>query len=405
MSRTATHDPVLEQLRAERDKARDAAIALAESEEFDPKADAYVALESRALQLDTQLEKLVTLYGQQESADALFGRVSRTTQIAEARENLASPMSWGETFTRSDVWTTYPGRGTSSRLQLDSDPQTRALPTGLADLIAAGWKGGTTQVDATPPPTPTPLLDAMPNVTVSSNSIEVVTFVKIAGGADIVPEKGAKPSAEWAPTVVPGTLDTIAVYTQLTRQMVEDAAAVRSLIDSGLRREVLLKEELEAAAALVAAVLPTATGETLLAAIRVGIAEVQGAGYNPSAALINPMDWADLDIHMLEHSNVGTQVTYQTYWGLRLISSPAQPVGTVTVGDFNSGVQHYVRSGVSLYITDSHADTFLSNVFTLLAERRTKTVVTRPAALCEVTAAAGGAAAAGTASSRRSRSE
>lgn len=380
------HDQVLENLRAERDQARDTAIALAESDDFDPTADAFVQLESRSASLDSQIERLVNLYGAREQADALQGRFARGAQRTEQREQGAT-LSWGETFVRSEVFSQYPGRGTSSRLHLDSDPQTRALPTGLADLLAAGWKGGTTQVDTTAPGTPTPLLDTMPNITVSTNAIEAVTFAKVAGGAAIVPEKGAKPSAEWAPTVTPATLDNIAVYTQLTRQMIEDAAAVRSLIDTGLRREVTLKEELEAAAALVAATLPTADGAgDLLAGIRVGIATVQGAGYNPTAALINPMDWADLDVHLLDHQSVGEAAVHSNYWGLRLIASPAQAAGTVTVGDFNAGVQHYVRSGVSLYISDSHADTFLSNVFTLLAERRSKTLVTRPAALCEVTA-------------------
>jgi hypothetical protein len=239
-------------------------------------------------------------------------------------------------------------------------------------------------VDATAPAIPTPLLDTMPSITVSQNGIEVVVWQKVAGGAAIVPEKGAKPSAEYGPVVTPSTLDTIAVYTQLTRQMTEDAPAVRDTINNELRREVLLKAE--AAAALVAASLPTADGDgDLLAGIRVGIATVQGAGYNPNAALINPADWAALDIAVIGGTLLGPTIQ-SNYWGLRLISSPAQPAGTVTVGDFAAGVQHYVRSGVSLYITDSHADTFLSNVFTLLAERRTKTVVTRPAALCEVTA-------------------
>jgi hypothetical protein len=380
------HDTVLANLRAERDQARDTAIALAESDDFDPTADAFVQLESRSASLDSQIERLVNLYGARDQADALDGRLSRATTRTEQRDQ-AAPMSWGETFVRSEQFTNYHMNGTSGRLFLDSEPQTRALPTGLADLIAAGWKGGTTQVDTTAPTTPTPLLDTMPNIVVSSNSIEAVTFAKVAGGAAIVPEKGAKPSAEWAPTVTPATLDTIAVYTQLTRQMIEDASAVRTLIDTGLRREVTLKEELEAAAALVAATLPTADGSgDLLAGIRVGIATVQGAGYNPTAALINPMDWADLDVHLLDHQSVGEAAVHSNYWGLRLISSPAQAAGTVTVGDFNSGVQHYVRSGVSLYVTDSHADTFLSNVFTLLAERRSKTLVTRPAALCEVTA-------------------
>lgn len=379
-------DPVIDDLRAERDKARDAAIALAESDDFDPNSESFRALETRSASLDAQVERLVTLYGARDAADSLDGRLARSATRAEDRA--AGPaLSWGETFTRSDVFTTYPGRGTSSRLVLDSEPQTRALPTGLADLLAAGWKGGTTQIDTTPPQTPTPLLDTMPNITVSSNAIEAVVWSKVAGGAAIVPEKGAKPSAEWAPAVTPATLDNIAVYTQLTRQMVEDASAVRSLIDQGLRREVLLKEETEAAAALVAATLPTADGAgDLLSGIRIGIATVQGEGYNPTAALINPMDWAALDVHMLDHQTVGEAAVQRGYWGLRLIASSAQPEGTVTVGDFSAGVQHYVRSGVALYISDSHADTFLSNVFTILAERRTKTLVTRPDALCEVTA-------------------
>jgi HK97 family phage major capsid protein len=387
MPTTATRtDPVLSQLREERDRARDAAIAMAESDDFDPTSDAFTALETRSASLDAQVERLVTLYGQRDAADAMDGRLSRSATRTDARDTFTAPESWGETFTRSEVFTTYPGRGTSSRLNLDNGPQTRALPTGLADLVAAGWKGGTTTVDTTPPPIPTPLLDVMPSITVSQNGIEVVQWVKVQGGADIVPEKGAKPSVEYGPTVVPATLDNIAVYTQLTRQMTEDAPAVRSLIDNELRREVLLKEETEAAAALVAATLPTADGAgSLLSGIRVGIAEVQAAGYNPNAALINPADWAALDIAVIGGTLLGPTIS-NTYWGLRLISSPAQPAGTVTVGDFAAGVQHYVRSGVSLYITDSHASTFLSNVFTILAERRTKTVVTRPLALCEVTA-------------------
>jgi hypothetical protein len=45
----------------------------------------------------------------------------------------------------------------------------------------------------------------------------------------------------------------------------------------------------------------------------------------------------------------------------------------------------FYRSGISLYVTDSHASTFTANVFTLLAERRSKTVVVKPQALAECT--------------------
>gem|GEM_PF-4770471 len=80
---------------------------------------------------------------------------------------------------------------------------------------------------------------------------------------------------------------------------------------------------------------------------------------------------------------LGGPAVTQTFWGLTPIPSTAQAVGTAVVGDFRSGMNHYTRSAVALYITDSHDVTFLSNVFTLLAERRSKTVVVRPQALCE----------------------
>lgn len=381
---------VLDNIRAERDDARNAALAMAEADDFSPDDPTFKQLETRAADLDRRAGTLATLLEQQQAAEALDGRLSRA-QRRDDPQPTQTRESWGEAFVRSEVFTGYPGRGTSSRLTLDAPPMVRALPTGIADLIAAGWKGGTTTVDATAPPVPTPLLDAMTSVTVSQNAIDVVVWAKVSGGAAKVAEKAAKPPAEYAPTVTPATLDMIAVYTQLTRQLVEDAPAVRSLIDGELQREVLVKEESEAAAALAAATLPTATvpfGESLLSAIRVGIGTVQAAGYNPNAVLVNPADWATLDIAILGGTMAGPVIN-TNYWGLSVIADNAQPLGTATVGDFRAGVQHYTRSGVSLYITDSHADTFLSNVFTILAERRSKTLVTRPAALVECSVTAG----------------
>jgi HK97 family phage major capsid protein len=380
---------ILDSIRADRDDARNAALALAEAEDFNPDDPTFVDLQARADTLDKRAATIAGILEKQGAADALDGRLSK----AHKRADTDTPVrleSWGELFTRSDVFTNYPGRGTSSRLLIDT-PQVRALPTSLADLVAAGWKGGTLTVDATAPPTPTPLLDAVTTVNVSQNAIDVVVWAKVAGGAAVVPEEGAKPSAEYAPTVTPATLDTIAVWTQLTRQLMEDASAVTSLINGELQREVLTKEEDEAAAALAAATLPTATvpvGESLLSAIRVGIGTVQAAGYQPNAVLVNPADWATLDIAILGGTMAGPVIN-TNYWGLSVIAANDQPAGTATVGDFRAGVQHYVRSGVSLYVTDSHASTFVNNVFTILAERRSKTLVTRPAALVECSVTAG----------------
>lgn len=382
--------PVLDKIRTERDQVRAAALAIAEGDNFDPADENFKELEARAAQLDTRAASLAKILEEQAAADALDGRLSKAQKRQEdKREHGPAQVreSWGEAFVRSEMFKDYRGRGTSPLLEIDAT-QARALPTGLADMISAGLTFGKTQVDITAPAAPTPLLDNVTTVNVSSNAVEFVKWAKSAGGAAVVAEKGNKPSAEFAPTVTSDTLDTIAVYTQLTRQLIEDASAVRSLIDSELRRDVIREEEAQAAAALAAATLPAFDGMAsagLLPAIRKGMAIVQAAGYQPNAVLLNPGDYADLDVDVMGTTLDGPKVR-GGYWGLTPIPSSVQPVGTATVGDFRAGIQRFVRSQVNLYITDSHASTFLSNVFTLLAERRSLTAVVRPQALVEVTA-------------------
>lgn len=379
---------ILDNLRAERDRDRAAARAMIESKDYDPESDALKQLETRATKLDAQIEHLTKTYEAQRAADAVDGRLVKAERARERQTTTVQARdSWGEQFVNSDQFRDYRGRGSSGIVEINAgDIQSRALPTGLTDLTAAGLVLPKTTVDLQPPAPPTPLLDAISKVPVSNNAIEFVTWAKVAGGAAVVAEKGAKPSAEWAPSVTSDTLDTIAVYTQLTRQLIEDMPSVRSYIDGELVRDVVLKEEQQTAAALAAAVLPTAEGEDLLAAIRVGIATVQTAGYSPNAVLMNPADWAALDVAVMSSTLIGPMVR-QSFWGVTPIPSAAQPAGTAVVGDFKTAVTQWYRSAVALYVTDSHADTFLSNVFTLLAERRALTAVVRPQALVEVSAA------------------
>jgi hypothetical protein len=376
---------VLDRLTAERDEARSAAIALAEADDFDPANETFVGLEERATSLDSQIQKLVDLTDARSAADALDGRMSK----AAARDNgeAVETRSWGQQFIESDAFTGYRRHGTTPTVEA---VETRALPTGIADLVAAGLKPTATSVDVTAPRPPTVLSDNVNTVQVASNAVEFVSWKKVAGGAAVVGEKLAKPSAEWAPTVVPATLENIAVYTQLTRQMIEDFGAVRSYIDGELRWEVAVKEESQIAVAIQAATLPNIAGPAgagLLGAVRMGMVETYEAGYPATAVMMNPADAAAADLEVMG-ATVAGPVTQTGYWGLTVIQSSAQPAGTAIVGNFRMAVSRFVRSGIGLYVTDSHADTFLTNVFTLLAERRSKSAVIRPAALCEVTAGA-----------------
>jgi len=310
-----------------------------------------------------------------------------SVQSREQRPDEDRPTGLGDMFIRSEEWGRYQQAptGTSGRV---------AIPVGLFERAPLTTLSGTgtpwktpDRIDIARPSRQTPLLDLVQRVPVSSNSVDWVTYPAAAPLAAIVPENTAKPEATIAASVGTVTLDTIAHWAQATRQLLEDSAAARAFIDGELSRGVLDKIEAEIAAAMVAATLPAVTAPSLMAAIREGVGTVQAAGFQPNAVVLNPADYAALDIDVYGSTLLGPSLS-TSYWGLRPVAVGAQPAGTATVGDFTAGVYYLERTSVSVYVTDSHASTFISNVFTFLAEARGKGVVTRPEALVECTVGA-----------------
>jgi HK97 family phage major capsid protein len=180
--------------------------------------------------IDAQLKPLADFMESRAAAADL----SRTLGGASKREqSRVESRSIGELFAASDAFAQYRGMGTSARFVTEA----RALPIGTGDVAS---NKVVPRVDATLP-TSTPLLDAIPTINVSANGIEVVVWAKKSGGAAVVAEKSAKPAVEYGPTVTPKTLQTIAGYTQMTRQLMEDEPAVASTINSLLMRDVVLK--------------------------------------------------------------------------------------------------------------------------------------------------------------------
>jgi HK97 family phage major capsid protein len=370
---------VLNTLREERDQCRTAALAMVEADDYQPDSEALKQLEERGANLDSQIERLVKLMDAQSAADALDGRMAKTQKRAAVTTE-DRPLSWGEEFTRSAAFTEWTGRGSTSKLEIE----TRALPhtlTSMKDAIPSS------PVYDLTPPEPQAMLVPLSNViTVSTNAIDYVVWTLDSGAAAVVAEGAKKPELSWKPTVTSSSLDTVAGTTSFTRQLAEDASAVQSFINGELQREVTKKVEAEAKAALAAATLPTATGPAdagVSGAIRAGKAAVQAAGYNPNGFLISSDDLVGVDIAGM------SMFRGDPYWGLTPIVDPDLDAGDpITVGDFKAGVQHYRRNNVQLFLTDSHADAFVYNILWALAEQRCKTIVTKPAALVEVTAGA-----------------
>ena len=300
--------------------------------------------------------------------------------------------SWGDAFTTSEAFKSYPGAGTSQRVTVPFDLEQRAAIT-----LGAQPAGSLVPYVYTPATYTyqSPLLDVVGKVTTGANNVQWLQITpNPAPAATIVAEGELKPEQPYTETLVSDSLDTYAHWKAISRQALEDLPQVRSIVENRLRQGIVVALEGAISTALNAAPIPAVTGsaaagDSLLSAIRAGVGTVQASGYGqPNAVLLNPADWADLDIATI--GNAGGATGQTGFWGVRAIAVPSVPAGTAYVGNFNVAVQLFSRGTTDLYMTDSHADYFVRNLLLLLAEIRALATVPDPkaAAKCTVGAAA-----------------
>lgn len=380
---------VLDDLRDQRDEARNAALALMEADDYDPTADGLRQLEERAASLDTQIERMVRIHEQQEAADALDSRLTSAARRTEQHRNgqqAETRETPGQQFVMSAQYREYPGRGTSQRFEIESllETQHRAplLSTDFGDIALA------TQRAVEGPALDPVIFSVISTIPVTSGSVEVVTYDFDDKTAD-VPEGQPKPESGLAVNVEPLALLTQAHFVQMSRSLIEDAPAVRSRVDNELRRGVLKKMAANAFAALTGGTYQTADGGgSLLAGIRVAVGMLAGdgedTGFEANAVVLNPLDLADIDVELL--ATTGNPAVGQSYWGLTPVAHAGVAAGTAYVGDLRVALEHYRRTSATVYISDSHASTFTSNVMTLLGEGRSATALVNPNAVIEVDA-------------------
>ena len=350
------------------------------------------AWSQRCAAIDTQLGTLDEQMRSQRAYADLRTRLDHTEADPEPARELATrsaptPQDWGSLFVHSEAFRTYEGRGSSGEVLLPG-LFTRAAGD---PITVAGFPGGLPPYYFSPKPwqMTTPLLDVLGKIATSSG---VVTWYEWPGSyplAQKVAEAAAKPGTDIAPTPHTDSLETYAHWQALSRQALEDIPQVQSVVENALRGGVLAALEAAAAAALAASTIPGITNADLLAGIRIAVGDVQSRGYaQPNAVLLNPADFAELDLAVMAATVNGPQRT-GSVWGVPAIAVGAIPAGTAYVGDFNTAVTLFARDQVSAFMTDSHQDYFIRNLLVILAEQRALVAVTQPAAAEMVTVGTG----------------
>jgi HK97 family phage major capsid protein len=213
-------------------------------------------------------------------------------------------------------------------------------------------------------------------------------------------ESSTKNQSSFTLTAATATVEVIAHWIAISRQIFDDLVELREFLRSSLAWGLEKKfEEQILAGDGVSPDLPglittaasfdstllnliAANGYNKADALRAAILQLQETGYNATGIVLSPRDWFTLQTRKTTQQEylLGSPMAAldKILWSLPIVASPAMSTGTFLVGDFNSGAHIRMRLNGTLDISDSHSDFFTKNLLALRFEQRAALVTQRP---------------------------
>jgi HK97 family phage major capsid protein len=231
-----------------------------------------------------------------------------------------------------------------------------------------------------------------------SNAVEFAVQVARTNNAAVVAENTTKAYSNYTWNLQNFPVRTIAHLVKASRQILDDAPALRSTIDAEMRYGLEFAEEAEllygdGTGAHLLGIVPQATaysaafavtGETAIDRIRLAMLQGVLALYPMTGSVLNPTDWTKIE--MLKDA-MGRYIIGDPQgtiaprlWGLPVVASIAMTAGTFLTGAFKYGAQIFDRMAIEVLISTENVDDFEKNMISIRAEERLALVVKRPAA-------------------------
>ncbi len=256
------------------------------------------------------------------------------------------------------------------------------------------------------PDQPLTIRDLLTVLPLASNAIEWVQEKLFTNAAAPQASEGAaKAQSDITFEKKSSTVQTLAHWMPVSRQVLADAKALRAFIDMRLRQGLKLKEEEQllfgdGTGGNLLGLYPQATaydtsltksGYTNVDQIRKAILQVALAKYPANAVLMNPADWADIELlktadNAYLFSNPSA-TTVPRLWGKRVVESMSLTAGDGTtggqfmVGAFGLAATLWDREETTVRVAEQHGTFFVENMVAVLCEERLALTVERPAAL------------------------
>lgn len=217
-------------------------------------------------------------------------------------------------------------------------------------------------------------------------------------------QAGLKPETSLTFDLRTATVRTLATWIPVHRNMMEDAPFLQSMIDAYLRDELDQRIESDIATGsgsgeIFRGILNTSGigsqaigSDSIIDAAHKAMTLIRLQYEEPTAFAIHPSTWETIRLLRDEAGGAAGTGAYlfgppsqagdATLWGKPVIPTTAIPVGTVLAGDFSKAML-WLRTGMRVLASDSHADYFTRNLVAILAEIRAAFGVIKPLAFAK----------------------
>ena len=303
--------------------------------------------------------------------------------------------SWGQEFTKSARYADFAG-GNIGKMRVE----VKATMIGSDTNVAPDRLGRIVGGDETP----FSMESLIPSSPTSSNAIEFTKENAFTNNAAEALEGGERGESTITWTLVNMPVSNVGHWIRISKQLAADAPALAAYVDTRMRYGVNRKVDTQlvvgdGVAPNISGTYDTgnftahgyanaALGTTLkkLVLIRKVIADLYAAGYPPDAIVLNPADWATIEIELFTVAAGQTLYNVNSagqafLFGLPVIQAIGMAADTFQVGRFSEAYMIYNRDGVVVEMSDSDDDNFTKGMITLRAERRLALATEKPAAV------------------------
>lgn len=383
------------------------ALATQIKNEHKQAVDAVKAMAEEALGKAKAGEELTNSIKEQ-ADEALIKMNGLREQVAEMEQKLArvkgseedAQKSFGEQFVESEGFKSFQDSKFAKSAR-GADMKVKATLTSLT-TDAAGSVGDAIQTTRLPGILPLPqrrmtVRDLITPGQMDGNSLEYVKETGFTNGAGMVAEGALKPSSDIKFDLVTTSAKVIAHWMKASKQVLDDIAQLRSIIDQRLLYGLAYVEEAQLlngdgtgqnlhgiipqATAYSAAFTPT--DGTAIDTMRLAMLQAALAEYPATGHVMHPTDWARIELtknaggdYIIGNPQGGLS---PTLWRLPVVETQAIAVDKFLTGAFRLGAQVFDRWDARIeaaYVEDD----FIKNLITILAEERLALAVYRPEA-------------------------